>query len=270
MPKTLYLSDLDGTLLKGDQTLSEFTKSTVASLTGKGMIFSYATARSYATSSIVAKGLPESIPVIVYNGTFILENGSRQMLLSNRFLKEDAIRILQILTSGGIFPIVYSFIDGNEKFSYVPHESTTAFLDTRRGDGRDRPVTQNCDLCVGEIFHFSCIDEPEKLIPLYEKLKAEFTCVYYKESYGGKWWLEVHPKDATKANAALKLKEFLGCEKLVCFGDGKNDISMFLAADECYAVENAADELKAISTGIIPSNENDGVARWLSDNFNSL
>lgn len=267
MPKTLYLSDLDGTLLKGDQTLSDFTKSTIRDLTEKGMLFSYATARSYATSSIVAKGLPEDIPVIVYNGTFILENGSKNQLLSNRFLNEDALKILQDLTDGGIFPIVYSFIDGKEKFSYIPHESTTAFLDTRRGDGRDRPVKTNGELAKGEIFHFSCIDTPQKLLPLYEKLKDRFTCVYYKESYGGEWWLEVQPKEATKANAALKLKEMLGCEKLICFGDGKNDISMFLAADECYAVENAADELKAMATGIIPSNEKDGVAMWLLSNF---
>ena len=270
MHKALYLSDLDGTLLKGDQTLSEFTKSTISSLSKKGMLFSYATARSYATSSIVAKGLPEDIPVIVYNGTFILENGSKKQLLSNRFSPEDAAEILNVLTDGGIFPIVYSFIDGKEKFSYIPHDSTTAFLDTRRGDGRDRPVKCNAELYKGEIFHFSCIDKPEKLLPLYKMLKDRFTCVYYKESYGGEWWLEVQPKEATKANAAQRLKELLGCEKLVCFGDGKNDISMFLAADECYAVENAADELKAIATGIIPSNENDGVAKWLLNNFKAI
>ena len=51
-------------------------------------------------------------------------------------------------------------------------------------------------------------------------------------------------------------------------GDGKNDISMFLAADECYAMGNAVPELKAIATAVIDTNNNDGVARWLLENRN--
>ncbi|MBR5011632.1 MAG: HAD family hydrolase [Clostridia bacterium] len=264
MAKTLYISDLDGTLLKNNQTLSPFTLDTVNGLTEKGVLFSYATARSYYTSSVVTKGFEERIPVIVYNGTFILDGG--KPIYSNAFKKEDAKRILASLEDGGIFPIVYAFIDGCEKFSYIPHQSTTAFLDTRRGDGRDRPVAQNSELLVGEIFHFSCIDKKEKLEPLYNALKEEFTCVHYKEAYGGEWWLEIQPKVATKANAVLRLKEMLGCDRIVCFGDGKNDISMFSVCDECYAVENADDELKKLATDIIESNERDGVAKWLIEN----
>lgn len=37
-------------------------------------------------------------------------------------------------------------------------------------------------------------------------------------------------------------------------------------ADECYAVENAHPDLKAVATGIIGANEEDGVARWLEEN----
>ena len=38
---------------------------------------------------------------------------------------------------------------------------------------------------------------------------------------------------------------------------------MFEIADEAYAVENAVNELKAVATGIISSNENDGVVKYL-------
>ena len=41
---------------------------------------------------------------------------------------------------------------------------------------------------------------------------------------------------------------------------------MFQIADECYAMENAMDELKEIATGIIGSNNDDGVAKWLLQN----
>ena len=44
--KTLYVSDLDGTLLRSDQRTSEYTNRTVNALVADGMCFSYATARS--------------------------------------------------------------------------------------------------------------------------------------------------------------------------------------------------------------------------------
>ncbi len=45
-------------------------------------------------------------------------------------------------------------------------------------------------------------------------------------------------------------------------------IDMFEIADEAYAVSNAVDELKSIASGIIGSNDEDGVAKWLSENYN--
>ena len=49
--KTLYLSDLDGTLLSGSQTVSDFTARTINELVSRGMVFSYATARGFGTAT---------------------------------------------------------------------------------------------------------------------------------------------------------------------------------------------------------------------------
>ena len=56
------------------------------------------------------------------------------------------------------------------------------------------------------------------------------------------------------------------CERVISFGDSMNDIPMFEISDESYAVKNALDELKKYATGIIESNEDDGVAKWLIGN----
>ena len=266
--KTLYVSDLDGTLLRKDQTLSEYTINTVNRLVREGLTFSYATARSYATSSLVTKGLDANFPVIVYNGTFILENGSGKKLLSHYFSMNEAREVLAILLDCGIVPIVYSFVDEREKYFYCPgliNKVTEDFLNVRRGDGRDVAVGSIEELCVGDIFHFSCIGDEDVMRAGYEKLKERFSCVHYKEIYSGDWWLEVHPTGVSKAKAALELKRIMGCDRLVCFGDGKNDISIFGVADEGYAVANAEPELKSIATAIIGGNNEDGVARWLEE-----
>lgn len=267
--KTLYVSDLDGTLLNSRQALSEFTVNTINSLVEQGVIFSYATARSSITAAKVTNGISPQIPIIVYNGAFILENSTRKMLLSNYFHRDDVERILEKLTENDIYPIVYSYIDGAEKFSYIENllsRGAKDFAESRKGDGRDHPVESLKDLRSGDVFYISCIDGEEKLEPMYQLFREEFQCIYQKDIYSGEQWLEILPKQATKANAVLQLKNMLGCDKVVSFGDGKNDISMFNISDECYAVKNANAELKKVATAVIESNNEDGVAKWLAAN----
>ena len=75
--------------------------------------------------------------------------------------------------------------------------------------------------------------------------------------------MEVCPRNCTKAKAILKMKEQYGFRKVVAFGDSVNDMPMFRAADEAYAVSNALEALKEIATGVIGSNDEDAVARFL-------
>ena len=72
---------------------------------------------------------------------------------------------------------------------------------------------------------------------------------------------------ASKANAIKQLQELLECDRVVAFGDGRNDIDMFELADESYAVQNADEQLKRYATSVISSNDEDGVAHWLEDNY---
>lgn len=265
--RTLYVSDLDGTLLNSSQCLSEYTVSTINRLVEDGMIFSYATARSYVTASKVTCGISPKLPVIVYNGCSVLQNGSGEQLLSVVFTGQETDVIRSGLVEYGISPIVYAYIDGVEKFSYCNRDMTVdarEFLLSRKGDIRDNPVSSE-RLYMGEVFYITCIDTQDKLFPVYEMLKDSFYCVYQKDIYSGAQWLEIMPAEASKARAVMKLKKLLGCERVVSFGDGKNDIPMFQISDECYAVANADAELKRFATEIIGSNDVDGVARWLAE-----
>ena len=108
--KTLYVSDLDGTLLRRDKTVSEFTVNTINELTKRGMLFSYATARSYVSAGRMTAGITAHIPVIIYNGAFILENGTRRKMLFEHMPHADAHRVLDILLAHDIYPIVYAMV----------------------------------------------------------------------------------------------------------------------------------------------------------------
>ena len=265
---TLYISDLDGTLLTSEQNISQKSLEIINGLTAKGIIFTFATARSIITARKVTAGLDIRYPVIVYNGAFIMDNSTGERLVKNIFTEKEAEEIYNILRENGISPLIYSIIDNEEKFSYIPSELTrgmSEFLDTRRDDPRHRPVKE-ADMLSGEIFYFSCIDEAGTMSEAYSALKGRFHCIYGLDIYSGDQWLEILPNAANKANAVIQLKKRLGCEKLVVFGDGINDAEMFRAADECYAVENAAPELKAAASGIIGGNNSDSVAKFLLEN----
>lgn len=270
--KILYVSDLDGTLLRSDECTSDFTNNTINKLVEQGMMFSYATARSYQTSHKVTKGLNAKIPLIVYNGAMVVDNVDGSFLIKN-FFDDDVKGVIKDLIEGDIYPIVYSFINNVEKFSFIREkcsEEMKQFLDTRKGDIRERRVSDVADLYDGEIFYITCIDDAVKLQSFYEKYNEKYHVVYQTDIYTRAQWLEIMPKNASKANAIKQLKEQLGCDRLIVFGDGKNDIDMFELADEAYAVENAVEELKEIATGVIQENNEDGVAKWLSNNYKNI
>ena len=146
-------------------------------------------------------------------------------------------------------------------------EGMNMFLESRKGDVRTNEVNSLPELKEGNIFYITCIDSPKKLMPLYDKYKDKYHCVYQTDIYTNEQWLEIVPLEASKSNAIKQLQSMLNCEKLIVFGDGKNDIDMFQMADKSYAVANAHNDLKQFATEVILSNDEDGVARWLEANY---
>ena len=268
--KTLYISDLDGTLLDNNETLSEYTATNLNELLDDGLVFSFATARSYTTAKKVTPNLKMKYPAVVHNGTFIVDKDGN-IIAKNTFKKLDATEIIDTLLKSGVNPVVYSLIEGKEQFSFVReklNKETLSFLSTRENDPRKREVFDTESLYDGEIYYFTLIGDEDKTKPLYEHFKDRFQCYYGRDIYSNDYWLEILPKGATKANAVKQLAKLLSCDHIVAFGDGVNDIEMFRIADECYAVENATQKLRQIATKIIEKNTSDGVIRWILLNFN--
>ena len=85
---------------------------------------------------------------------------------------------------------------------------------------------------------------------------------------GEAWrWVDIHHSQASKGSAVDILRAQLGVSRVVCFGDGGNDVSMFQGADEAYAPDNATDEVKAAATSVIGHHDQDGIARFLRKRF---
>lgn len=266
--KTLYVTDLDGTLLNSNDQISQYSIQTINGLVAKGMQFTYATARSLVSASVVAEGLSTTIPVIAYNGALIIHPDTGEVIDSLSFTEEEAGDVSAILKKNGANPLVYAYVDGVERVSYVTgreNEGIRHYLDVRKGDRRFRPLADETGLYQGDIFYFTCIADREELLPLYEMFVQDerFRVTLQQELYRPEYFLEIMPQKASKAEAIRRLKEIWHCDKVVSFGDAVNDLPMFEVSDECYAVANAVPELKARATAVIASNDEDGVAKWL-------
>ena len=116
----LYVTDLDGTLLNKKDSINPYSIQVINDLVDKGMLFTYATARSLVSASKVTKGLSTKIPVIAYNGAFIFKPSTGEILSREDFTLEERLKVRQTLERFGISPMVYSFIDGIERVSWMP------------------------------------------------------------------------------------------------------------------------------------------------------
>lgn len=271
--KTLYVTDLDGTLMHNDKTLSEFTINTLNKLIEQGMLITYATARSFQSACEITKDIHFTLPVITRNGTVLANQILKMEIEISRFSEQEVSKLKNLLT-GTIEHIgfVTAYFDGKMIKTYRDEEICPGFqkyIDEHANDKRMRAISPDEDLFNGDVTYVTLIAEKNELQYIYEKIKsvADWECVFQKDTYSDEYWLEICPRNATKAKAVLKCKEKLRCDRIVVFGDSINDLSMFAIANEACAVENGLEEVKEAATVIIPSNENDGVATYLMEQW---
>ncbi len=271
--KTLIISDLDGTLLTAKERISEYSLEHLNSMIDeRGLCFTYATARSLNSATKACWGLRQNLPVILYNGALIMEPSTQKKLYNNHFNKGQLAYLKELFTRFDVWPLAYSFSGDKEYVSWIEGKETDGvkrYLERRRGDARLHPIQRREELRDDDIFYFTCIGKKEDLDGLHELVEQslDIRCIYEQEMYRTDYWCEIMPVGTSKGAAAKKLKEILGAERVICFGDGNNDRSLFSMADESYAVRNATQELKEMASGVIGFSEEDSVCKFLAEHI---
>ena len=273
--KTLFVTDLDGTLLTREERVPAYSIERLNRLLSRGMLLTYATARSARSARRAVEGLNISAPAILYNGGLIYDFHTEQTLRCHFFADDWKDYVLSVLLERGIVPVVYSAVPGRERVVWLTRnesEGVRRYLSRRQGDDRLVPVSSEHELLDGTVFYFKCIGPREQLESAWNVLKydSRFICIFHQETYQNDFWMEISPREATKANGVRFLKDYLAAERTVCFGDTSNDSDMFDVCDEKYAVMNADAWLKEKATGVIGYCEEDGVAKWLEENYRDL
>ena len=263
---TLYVSDLDGTLLNNAGKLTPRAADMLNCMTEGGTLFSYCTARGLATAGKITERLKLTAPIALMNGVFVYDPLTGEYPVRNIFGAEQSSLLEQAILDNGETPMVFALIDGRERVSYIKGaENLKKHLAARRGDKRMRPLTSYSKMFDGEMYYAAFINPKNKsaLDKIFTKENG-FSHTFYTDTYDtSQQWYEVFSSAAGKADSVLKIKELTGADELVCFGDNANDIPMFEAADRCYAVGNAIPELKKLADGVIGTNEELGVPEFI-------
>lgn len=263
---TLYVTDLDGTLLKSDKSLSDYSKNTINRLIESGVCFTYATARSFSSAYPLVDSLNFNIPAVTFNGVFVIDPKSGEHIIENVFSKKSLKTAEKFIRENGLAPIVYSYIDGKERVSYLESRigEVEAYVSSRANDRRLRAVSDYKKLFEGNVFYMTLFDvaDTEKCDAVFCEENG-FSHNVQADTYDDMVWYEIYSKNAGKEKAVLQLKKLLRSNELVCFGDNFNDLAMLKIADTGVAVENACDELKNAADIVIESNDRDGVARFI-------
>lgn len=255
-------TDLDGTLLSGSTKVSRENLESIKRLYENGIQTVIATGRTFF--EIPQELLEcEYIDYIIYsNGAAVYKRG-KGVIYSSYFEPKTAYGVFRILNNAKTFIELYAKgipIVDSAKFNergFARYRIDPDYLPEMR---RSRKPVDNLDgvICHPglelEMFDVFFRDMQERA-ECRHRIRACFPNLQITTSMSNN--LEIMNKGVNKGSGLVNLCRFCGVDigEVVAVGDSKNDISLFQAAGYGFAVANACAELKAVSDGVICSNE---------------
>ena len=272
--KTIYVSDLDGTLLKDDGEISVYTRKNLIKLLNAGVNFTVASARSIPSVQQTLRGIPFHLPVIEINGAFISDFTTGRHLLINDMRTDLIETVFGYITEYNCMPFISTFNSDEDRLYYqtLPNDGMQWYFDNRRmaGDKRLCKVRRLRDVFVDNVVALTVINTRQQLVNLATKMMAEFNddlqMHFFENPYSPPWhWLTIHDKKACKSVAIRELLSYSGFDlkNLVVFGDNLNDVNMFKMAPRAIAPSNASDQIKKLATEVIGSSQEDSVIKYI-------
>jgi len=269
----LIVFDLDGTLLDGSGSISDYTRDTLAALAQQGVAYTVATGRTLHASRELLAPHGFHLPQIYKNGVMIWYPGSDEYSHQNYLEHGEIEHVLQAVIAEGLAPFVFTLQSGNRHVVYHTPlknevEIRLAAMYEKNADITVLPVEE---LPVdAEITNISAIGSSDAITGIEKLTQAERHLMAYAGAAwegDGWWWIDIHHSDASKGGAIETLRRQLQASSVVCFGDSDNDLSMFAQADESYAPDNASAHIKKAATAVIGHHDEDGIARFLRQRF---
>lgn len=260
----LLAIDLDDTLLRDDNTITEYTRNVLRDVKHRGVEVLIATGRMFQTAEPVAKkiGLGD-LPMILFSGGLIQRVESKEILFEHLIPLELAQKLLQ---------------RGKERNWYLQsYIDDELLVDTMTDVTRRYEIGVGAKaVALGEDFYepkkgpnkILCIEEPHRMDTIVEEMRQymgqSLDFVRSKLDF-----LEIVAPQVSKGNALqfMGQKWGISLDEMVSFGNSENDISMLRITGRSVAVGNAENIAVHAAKERCATNEEDGVAKWIEQHI---
>jgi Cof subfamily protein (haloacid dehalogenase superfamily) len=263
----MLVSDIDGTLLNSQGLLTVGVKRAVHKLHEQGVVVTLATGRNLRGVIPLVEELGVSVPVILGNGTVIVDLLKKETLLHRPLPLDTAHQILDVIRGHGLWSSVFVHtFEGIDTYYDRDPGFAEAYLFVNRDPNVSKQVKDFREVAGVEPLKVLLIDRPEKVNPLIEDLRKieghKFNMVVSTYDFPGYTFLEMFDHASTKASAIDYLAKKLGITpaEVVAVGDNVNDIEMIRYAGFGVAMGQGPAEVKAAADWTTKSNDEDGVA----------
>lgn len=278
---SIIASDMDGTLLNNEMTVSDFNAQTILKAQQQGVHFIVSTGRRYSEAQplIAAQGI--TAPLITLNGAEVYD-ASGKMLDMVPITKTVARAIFHTLSSQGYY---YEVVGNDAVYSNskAKRVEQIAHLLTNLNPDTSFKIAVSLATARLELMDISYVDDysellddpknhvmkiiafsqagPEKLKPLSDDLLAKHSSIKITSSSRSN--IEINNINAQKGIAVERYANMLNTpmSNVMAIGDNNNDVSMLKLAGTSYAMGNASTEVKQLATHITDTNVNDGVGK---------
>ena len=256
-PVRLVVSDVDGTLVTPDKTLTAAAVAAVRRLRESGVGFTLVSSRPPRGMAALIERLEVDLPFAAFNGGSLV--GPDMALIEAKRLSEDAAReAIDLFHRRGV--AVWGFADDawlltDPNGAYVPRE--------RRTVGFEPTVVADFEAVIDRLDKLVAVSEHPALLATVEgeaqrrlrgRANARRSQVYY---------LDVTNPEADKGHAVRALCRRIGAAPAhtAVIGDQANDIAMFKVAGLSIAMGQGAEDVKASARFVTDANSEDGFAR---------
>lgn len=271
----LYVSDLDGTLLTAQATLSDYTRSQIEQLVNEGVPFAIATSRSIDSVRAILGPLQLSLPVIEFNGAYVTDLATGQPRVINAIDWAIADDLFSLLSKPQMTPIISTYHNGANctRYTAIANAGMDWIVqDTQQRQGKPWQRIEHIREVLSEpIVRLTLVDTEATLCDLEHAIHEQFgealETHLFENPYQPDWyWLTIGDQRANKGSGIREVQALHGLQShaVTVFGDHNNDIPMFKVADTALAMENATEALKQHATSVIGHHSKDSVARYLN------
>lgn len=253
----IIFSDIDGTLLNSSHRIGRRTREKILELDQRGIPFILVSARMPEGVRLVQRELGNNRPIICYSGGLVLDEEGKvldscQIDLGlarevQQFIRQQYPRISCNIYGGN------QWVVEDDQNPYVIREEKITECKSVVGDMQERFARE------GGIHKILLMGEVEEIAWAEDALREKFLRLSVLRSNEN--YLEIMEGGVKKSRGVHCLCRYYGIsgEDAAAFGDGENDVDMFRAVKNSYAMANASAYVREQAGAVTLSNDDEGI-----------